>query len=262
MKILFDNKALDAAITSETYSANYPPENLVHPFLRRRYQTTTGLDNITFTLPADASINSIYFGFHNAQDLSLITEEGDYLTTEDGLYLSLASADVSVKLYNLQNTLLYQKDGILLSQFEAFHFSTINLVRKIVISLDWGGISNVYLGGVGFGLSYTMPDPVANWASGVLDNSVVDSNLVGQYTQNYVEPQDTSAFNFFGVARETFDEIKANVKSVGVGRPVWVDFFEEGHAIMPPCYSVFGGLESVSNSKMVYAFQMKFTEAR
>ena len=40
MRILFDNEALVASITSYYESANYPASNIIHPFLMKRYQAT------------------------------------------------------------------------------------------------------------------------------------------------------------------------------------------------------------------------------
>lgn len=263
MKVLFENFALNSTVTSETFSANYPPSNLTHIFLRKRYQNTTGSDLITFQLDQDRSVNSFYLGFHNADEIALLTEAGENILTEAGESILIASADVTVKLYDYNGTLLYTHTGTLSNQFEAYHFTQVDLVRSVTLELDWLGLGNIgYMGGAGFGMSYAMPDPVANWIDGLSDNSVYNKNLIGQYTQNYVEPQNERTFSFFGVRRETFDEIKALVRSVGIGRPLWVDFFEEAHDIMLPCYCVCGGLDGVSNAKMVYAFQIKFTEAR
>ena len=49
MRILFDNYALAATVTSLDASGNYPPTNLVHPFLRKRYQNITGDDTDYFS---------------------------------------------------------------------------------------------------------------------------------------------------------------------------------------------------------------------
>jgi hypothetical protein len=263
LKILFENYALDATVTSTSASTNYPPSNLVHPFLRKRYQNITGDDLITFLFDADKTVNSIYFGFHNADEETLLTEDGEVLTTEDDIELFISTATLIYSLYSFGNTLLYTGTLNMVNQFEAVHFTAVPLVRMVTVETQWSGLGNAgYLGGVGIGNSYTMPYFSTAWDNGMIDNSPVSSSLVGQVLQNYIEPQDIKKFTWNGVTSTIFAEIKALVKSTGKGKPIWVDYFEESHDIVQPIYAITTGIENASRNEMLYDFSMTFTEAR
>ena len=95
MRILFENHALEATVTSLDASDKYPPTNLIHPFLRKRYQNITGDDTITLLFETDKTVNCLYFGYHNADQEELLTEDGEELTTEDDDVLLLASANIN-----------------------------------------------------------------------------------------------------------------------------------------------------------------------
>lgn len=263
MRILFENYALEATVTSTNASTNYPPGNLVHPFLRKRYQNLDGSDTITITFPADRTVDSVFLGYHNADEEELLTEGGDVITTEQDDPLLIVSANLTVKLFNLAGTQLYENNIVMLNQFEAIHFTALNFVRRVTIVIDWQGLGKKgYLGGVGVGLSYDMPYFNAEWSNGMLDNTVVNRSLVGQVLQNYIEPQDTKTFTWNGVLPDIFTEIKTLVKQTGTGRPIWVDFFEESHEIVAPIYATIGGIEGAQKNKGTYTFSMTFTEAR
>ena len=264
MRILFDNYALAATVTSLDASGNYPPTNLVHPFLRKRYQNITGDDTITFQFETDRTVNCIYFGYHNADQEELLTEDGEVITTEGDEVLLLASANINYYLYSYSGTLLYSGTINMVNQFEAIHFDDVPLVRRVTVETEWSGLGlSGYLGAVGIGQDYEMPGADSEWMNGLEDNSIVMRSDVGQYLQNYVEPQDTRSFVWSGVLPAEYLVIKDSIKTIGKGRPVWVDFFENSHDQVQPGYCVIGGsIESPQRNKHTYSFQLTFTEAR
>lgn len=263
MRILFENYALEATVTSTNASTNYPPTNLTHPFLRKRYQNLDGSDTITVLFESDKTINSLYFGYHNADEEELLLENGDILTTEQDDPLLVTTAKITYNVYNLGGTLLLSGSVDMVNQFEAVHFTDIQFVRRVTIVIEWDGLGKMgYLGGIGIGRSYIMPYFNTGWQNGMLDNTVVNRSLVGQVLQNYIEPQDTKTFNWTGVRPEAFTEIKLLVKSTGIGRPVWVDFFEESHETIAPIYATINGIEGAQKTEGTYNMSMTFTEAR
>lgn len=264
MKLLFENYALDATISSLDASANYPPGNLIHPFMRKRYQNNTGDDAITMTLPNDRTVNCLYFGYHNADAEELLTEAGDVLTTENDVELLISSATIEYYLYNFSNVLLKSGTLDMTNQFEAVHFDDVLLVRKVVVKTKWAGLGiSGYLGAVGFGQEYDMPAADSQWTNGLEDNSIVMRSNVGQYLQNYIEPQDIKTFGWSSVSSSEYLYIKNQIKAIGKGRPVWVDYFEDSHDQVQPGYCVIGGsIERPKKDKQLYSFSLTFTEAR
>jgi hypothetical protein len=263
MKILFENYALTSVITSLYTSANYSPYNLVHIFLRKRYQNTAGVDTLTFMMPADKSVNCFYFGYHNALEAYRLTEDGEERVTEDGYTRSISSAGMTITLKDYLGNTLYTETMLLIEQFYALHFDTVEGVRSIEVSIDWTGVGAGYLGGVGFGMDYTMPDPIANWQDGALDNSIVGESLTGQVTQTRIEPLIDRTFNFAHVTREQYAAIKDYINAVGNGRPFWIDCFEGAQDLMIPMYArIMGGIQSPAREDKKYSFTLNFREAR
>lgn len=263
MRILFDNYALQATVTSVDASGNYPPTNLVHPFLRKRYQNITGDDLITFQLPNDRTVNCLYFAYHNADTEELLTEEGEYITTETDEILLLSSANLNYYLYSYTGDLLHSGSIDMVDQYVAVRFADVPMVRRVVVETEWEGMGAGYLGAVGFGQDYEMPGADSDWTNGIEDNSVIMRSNVGQYLQNYIEPQDVRAFSWSGVLPSDYLYIKNSIKTIGKGRPVWVDFFEDSHDQVQPGYCVISGsIESPQRINHTYSFQLTFTEAR
>lgn len=270
MKILFDNYArIDiedpTVYSSLDASTNYPVANLGHPFLRKRYQNVTGADTITVTFAADETVNSFFVGYHNAREEIRLTEDGDDRITEEGDLRLISTSKLTMNLYSYAGVLLYTEDLYLTNQFEAIHFAAVENVRYATIVIDWSGLGAGYLGGIGLGLCYTMPDPQADWLDGKEDNSTAESSLTGQAMQDYVEPQTLRVFNFNAVPEATYQSIKDSIYAIGKGRPVWIDFTELDHTFFLPGYfTIENGIEGAKRvpGKKTWSFTLTFKEAR
>jgi hypothetical protein len=124
-----------------------------------------------------------------------------------------------------------------------------------------------YLGGIGLGVSYEMPENtvMADWSDGTVDNSIFESNSIGQSTQNYVEPLVERQFKFADVPRTDFLKIKSAFSEMGNGRPFWIDFTDKNHEYFIPGYmKLKNGIESPARESGVdaYSFGLTFQEAR
>jgi hypothetical protein len=269
MKILFENFAMLDVVDPPTYtsltaSSNYPVENLGHMFLRKRYQNVGGSDTVRVTFHEDETVNSFFIGYHNARYLSLLAEDGDYWLTEEGDEWIVTTSEIVINLYNYAGVLLYTSTMNLTNQFEAIHFADVANVRYAEIVLDWEGLSAGFIGGIGIGYCYEMPEPFADWIDGLEDNSITEQSLTGQAMQDYVEPKILRPFNFHHVPHADFLAIKNAIAAAGKGRPLWVDFTEDNHALFLPGYMLLeNGIESLEREEGgKWSFSLTFKEAR
>lgn len=266
MKILFENFALPpTTITAPGQSENYPATNLVHPYLRKRYQTVSGADTITFDLKSDKAIDSFYYGYNNASEEWRITEDGELRITEDGETRWISSASMTVNLRDYLGTLLYTMTAAQTEQFGAFHFAQVEMVRFVEIVIDWAGVGGAYLGGVGFGISTELDFPLADWLDHDLDESEVSRTPAGFVSQEYAEPYIERTYNFTNISQADYLDIRAKIKAIGKGRPVWIDCFEEDHTFQAPFYATIDeGIQNPSRDPDLgtWSFTLVFKEAR
>ena len=61
MKILFDNILEDSTLSATNESLNYPVANLGHPFLEKRFQSTTTTSTITADWTTDQCISCFFY---------------------------------------------------------------------------------------------------------------------------------------------------------------------------------------------------------
>lgn len=264
MKILFENYALIATISAPDESDNYPATNLVHPYLRKRYQNVTGADTITCTFATDKSIDSFYYGYNNADEAWRLTEDGEVRITEDEYIRWISSSDMTINLKDYLGNVLYTTTFTQTEDFGAIHFAQVDLVRSIEIVIDWSGVGGAYLGGVGFGLSTELPDPLADWLDLDIDETEVMRTKAAFVSQEYAEPYKERTYNFTNVSQEDYQDIKTKISAIGRGRPVWVDCFEDNHTFQLPFYATIdGGIQNVEREEGgTWKFTIVLKEAR
>jgi hypothetical protein len=233
MKVLFTNAAESATITAPNESPNYPAANLVHRILKKRYQAVINEDTIRLEWSAAVVVNCLYVGYTNASAFTL-------------------------RLYDASAALLAT---VALSPADmAAHFAAVSGVRAAEIDLEVAS-GAVYLGGIGIGEEYTMPDPRNDWTDGHLDNSNVEISADGQVFANRIEPLRSLPLNFFTIGFEAFREIRDLIVPISRAVPVWLDVFETWHAEALPLY---GTVELSKSTKRdhVIDFSLNIQEAR
>ncbi|MDD5303031.1 MAG: hypothetical protein PHS14_07960 [Elusimicrobia bacterium] len=233
MKVLFDNALLDASLSAVNESPNYPASNLAHQILKKRYQSVASSDTIVAEWAAAIIVNCIYLGYTNAET-------------------------IEVRLYDAADALL---DTIAVLPADlVVHFTAISGVRRMEVDVEVT-VGSVYVGGIGIGKEYTMPDPRNDWTDALLDNSTVETSLDGQVFANRIEPLRQIPLNFFAIGFEAYRALRDLISPVSRSVPVWLDAFENWHEEVMPLYGVME-LGKVAKNDHVLDFTLNVTEAR
>ena len=233
MRILFNNVFEDASFSATNESLNYPVPNLAHPFLRKRFQSSSTTSLITALFTEDQSMSCFFYGYHTLTTIVVVFKNSGGGTL---LTLNITSPeDIGVEW-----------------------FSTLTTVRSVDITIT--GASGVFLGGVGSGLCYQMPDPLANYDPGNADNSDFIESPHGQTLQTYIEPLRELEFGFREL--ELKGEIDSRYKSVGVGKPLFFDLYEDNRDKEPPIYGKIVRSLNFPYSPRRYNFKLQIREAR
>lgn len=235
MRVLFENPVVNAALSAGAASANYPVSNLAHPFLLVRYQPTASTDTVTLTFAAAIAINCMFWGYTNATEFTL-------------------------RLYDAADTLLHTETVTDPDSVGAVYFAEVDAVAYA--ELDLTGAITVYLGGLGLGVYYQMPDPLATWKLGSTDNSATSGTAFGQVTQNYAKPLRSFELSFSGVSYDQASEIQDKCEVVGKGGKLWVDITESDHSFLSPLYSALADVVEPAKDGQTMTFAFKFAEAR
>lgn len=249
MKILVTNLLDTATLTAGGTSVNYPLANLNHPFLKKKFQQTVAIsggsmsdaDALTLAWTTDQIIDMIAVGYTNAETLTL-------------------------KLYDSADTLLDTQ--VFTAPSLGASFAAVTGVRKAKLLMHDGSTDNpmtLYLGGLGIGQGYTMPDPVFDWRNDLTDNSFGEITVDGQVSGQYVEPLRTLRFSFVTNDRTVFLYILSLVKDFGKYVPLWLlPFTGTALATVPALYATIpNGIENQGrDAQYRYTFTLTFQEAR
>ncbi len=239
MKFLFENIAFEYSTLAALYeSPSYPVVNLLHDFIEKRFQSTALSDTITFDFDYDTHQADCFFYAFN--------------TATSG----------SVSFYNggaLQSTIALESPA---ADSGAVYFPVLTF-DEVRITISRGDASvPLFLGAVGFGVAYTVPDPAATWTEDQVDNSNYSSSPRGQTSQEYIEPFKALQLTVPGLERETAIEIQDLFKTVGVGGRVWFDQTNLNHAFRAPFPAILvEPVKPVKNGRR-YDLVIKLREAR
>lgn len=206
----------------------------------------------------------------------------DYIRIYDGLLVgSIASSgEASVRLAAMTqlfewkgdplfNGMITGADGYVLSGIADLdmtsdpgmtYFDKIEDVKKVELQIT--GPDPVYLGGAAAGEPYTMPDPLGVYTPGNIDNSSVTESPYGQTLQNYIEPLRALDFGFKDNEGEIKKAVDADYKAVGVGKPIYMDFYEENRDKESPMYGKIVNPLSFPYNPRRYDFNLQVQEAR
>jgi len=235
MKILFENKALDATFSCLNQNVGYSVDNITHQFLKKRFQSTSNTDTITGILTTTESISCFFYGLTNAIEIVL-------------------------KLYSAADILLHTEIITDINYIDSIYFTSVE-AKYFTIELTTTD-TYVYLGGIGIGNCYTMPDIKSPWDELFEDNSIVSNSIDGQVLQNYFEPLKEFKFNIPNNLKETKDEIKEYFVTAGRGGKIWIDLFEDNHDFFMPMYAIILNSFNPKKNGIRYSFDLQIREAR
>jgi len=232
MKILFKNiLEKNTGITASNQSINYPVVNLLHQFLKIRYKSSTTSALITVDFDTDQSMDCFFWGFHQLTSLTLVLKNSGGGTL------------LTVPVSTAPN-----------SQVDSVYFAEQTTVRSIELTVN--GASGFFLGGIGAGSCYTMPNFLSTYPIGNLDSTTVISSPDGQTTNNYIKPR--RVYNFGYNIINLLEEINEKYISVGIGKPLYIDI-ESGYQ---PIYAIIATSLNFEVGKISDTFTLNLLEAR
>ena len=206
MIVLFNNLIYNATISADTVDSSYPVTNLQNDEPSKIYKANQASAVITLTLADTSTINCLYLANTNATSASL------------GLY------DSSDTLLDTQ-TIDVDRCGAC--------FTSITDVSYMILTLS--GSDTIYLGCIGTGAKYQMPDPLNDVIPKPIDNTVRNISDSGVGFFNRVPIQVSISTNFANISRTLYNEI-FNLWAA-LEHPVWVDVREDYNGIIDPMFA-------------------------
>lgn len=235
MKVLFRNVFENASFSATNESLNYPVSNLIHPFLRKRFQSSGISSIITASFEDDQIMDCFFYGWNNLESLDVV-----FKNSVDAILLSVNITEPE--------------------DVGSFYFSKLTSVRSVEITVN--GLIGVFLGGVGAGLCYAMPNPLASYDPGSTDNSSSIESPYGQTLQSYIKPLRELEYGFRDQTLEIRKEVESLYRSVGIGKPIYFDLYEEDREKEPQIYGKIVNALRFPYSPRRHNFTIKIREAR
>lgn len=230
MRILFNNLTNRAALSADTENLHYPVSNLKHPFLKKIYKATQNAATITIAFSADVTIDCCFLGFTNA-------------------------ASALLRCYSATDVLLATE--AIKASTGGNVFARVAGVRYCTIGFS--ATAPVYLGNIGLGESYVMPDPLSSLIPDFVDNTEQSTSADGQVMINKVKWLKLIEPDFFA---DGFDEYNYIYEQfAAVDRPVWVAPFEYTTGVLDPFYAAVKFKADKKDSRIFY-FKVTIQEAR
>lgn len=241
MRFLIDNAAARATITTTNDTLNYNPVNLVNTLLRKRWQPLSGTSNvITVTFDTAENVNCFFFGYHNADSISVELFDG-------GGSLESQTMDPAS----------YQTDALYFTQTYSVTYAEITVNKSS---------GTMYLGGIALGVYFGMPGQSWGYQHGYSDNSLSAESPYGQSLQNYIPALQKAPITFPAVTESEVALIKDALYPVGVGGKIWVDFYPGAHSQRHPEYckivSIGDFIRQEGTFSQTYSFKLDLLEAR
>lgn len=214
MRILFDNALERATLTSVSGSLNYPVTNIIDSFLEARYQPFGTLtDTITGEWDSDEDLSCIFIAYHTLSAVTVRLKDSGGTT----LYTFTESSPIDV---------FYKDFG-----------SVVSGIRSIEIDVTFASTPS-YLGGVGVGGCFKMPDFLSDYELPLQDNSTFTTSPGGQTNQNPGTILRVHPFGFRDLKQETKDNFINEYYSIGRGKNIYILPFE-GSDVLKPFYGIF-----------------------
>lgn len=217
-------------MSATTESSFYPLSNLKHPFLKKIYKATANDSTVTIEFASPSSVDCCFIGLTN-------------------------SASAVLRLYSASDVLL---------STENINVSTSgNVFTKVsgvsYCTIGFSATAPVYVGNIGVGESYTMPDPIAEVIPDFVDNSEESISADGQLIVNKVEWLKLIESSYFVDNLDDYNYIYALFRAVD--RPIWVAHFENTTDTINPLYSKVTFKAGKKKDKL-YEFSVTVQEVR
>lgn len=260
MKILFKNVLKNATITSSEGSVNYPPENLVHNFLRKIYRSNAvEYDTVTITLDEYQYINSFFVGYTDSVKIVIRLYHGATLLKTETLEEPEGLDRITLAGDERETTSGAIRTVSTFFGYNAVHWSTDYYISSI--QLDIYGGENIYVGGVGAGQSWGEKNPMSPWEETFTDATQVVSSPFGQTLHNEALPLNNYLWTFRDLTREQANQLQNIYREIKVGAPVWVDAFEDNHDFKKPFYGIIAEPMDVRKNGRRYNILISLREA-
>jgi len=237
MKIIYDNVLHGGTYSATNESLNYPVENLDHPFITKRFQATGNTSTVTIILDTAASVDSIGHGVTNATAGTIRVYSG---------------------AYDLEATLTMDRDYDPCITYTA---STIAAVTKIEIDLTTTD-TYAYLGGVSAGVAHEIDYAYAQIERPLTDNTAWQQMPGGQSLSNKKTPLRNVPLTFDAASITAANNLITVYRSVGLGTPMFIEFFEGARTIFPPLFCCFATVPVDTGSGYDRTITVNFRECK
>lgn len=233
MKILIENKVLsdNAVLSGLEISSNYPLSNLKNRVLTRRTQSAEGETDLVFSIAFTSPVNSncLAFGYTNGDTIDVTVNSVPVVTG---------------KAIDMNTDIIY------------FPETSVSLIEITIY-----GTEEVYLGSIGSGVAYKMPNPLNEFGVGITDGHELITNKYAISYQSNGEITNAPVYNFAGFKLAIKKEIMSFYP--GVGSVVWVDAFENFRDLVEPLYcSIAIPWNPVLNRRGTYQLETQFQESK
>lgn len=231
MRILFNELFENASVLATNQSLNYPVANIIHPFLQKRFQSTTTSSVITATWTTDQCMSCFFYGFHTLTSLTVVYKN---------------SVGTIIKTLNITSP----------EDIGVEYFDELTTVRSVEITVN--GASGFYLGKIGGGCCYQMPDVLAPYDSGNSDNSSSSSSPHGQRLVNSVPKLRALSYGF----RELTLDLKNEIDALYTPKNIFFDLYEGNRDKEPPIYGYFTETFNFPYEARRYSLTIKIGESK
>jgi len=231
MRVLFNNLIYDATLTATYADGNYPVTNLIASAVKKIYKSTEVSDMITIIFDDAQTIDSCFVGYTNATNI----------------VLSLYDSDSNLQYSTYIST---DKLGKVFTPVGCVSYATLTFTSS----------DTLYVGTIGIGESYTMPDPDDGIVAKPIDNSTREFSTGGQLFINRVPIRKTFDTTISNILVDDYNAIFA--LWANLEHPVWVDVYEETSGIINPIFADVVMGEDPTQSWKRYALTLTFTEVK
>lgn len=234
MKVLLNNRLLDATLSCVSPDTSYPIDNLKHQFLKKVWRSTAQTDEVTVSWSADQLIDCLFVELTNATAAQLRLYDSTWTLLKT---VNMAASEVST------------------------YFAAVSGVRHAKVAFTGLASGTLYVGKIGLGIAYTLPNPKNDWIPAYKDNSEKTYSTGGQVFTNHRKPLKKMSFNFFTRVYALYTEIATLFNDLE--RPVFFDFTDKKHAFQRSYYAdVSSNFDNPSRDDRYFTFTLTFTEAR